>query len=51
MVGRRVAKAAMTEVYNTEIGNKKKLWTNLIKGACMVRVFVLGYNTIGAWPG
>lgn len=50
-VGWRVAKAAVTGVCDAGIGNKKRLQTDLVRGACRVRAFVLGCNTVGFRPG
>lgn len=49
-VGQRVAKAVVTRVCNTKIGNKKKLQIDLVKGACKMRVFMPVCNTIGVRP-
>ena len=47
---RRAAKAAMRRVLDTEIGNKKKPWIDLVKRACRVRAFVPGCNTVVGRP-
>lgn len=46
IVGQRVLKVIVRQAFNTEIGSKRKLWPDLVKRACRVRAFVLGYNIV-----
>lgn len=45
----RIAKADVTGVYNTGTRNKKKLQTDLVRGAYRLTVFVLSCNTAEVW--
>lgn len=46
----RVAKVAVTWALNTQIDNERKLQPDLVKGACRVKAFASGCNTIVARP-
>lgn len=45
-VGQKVAKVAITRVYNTKIDNKKRLQINLVKRTCKMRAFMSVCNII-----
>lgn len=50
-LAQRAGKAAVRQVLDTGIGNKKKLWIDLVKRACRVNTFVPGCNTVVGRPG
>lgn len=50
-LARRAAKATVRQVFNTRIGNKKKPWTDSVRGACKARAFEPSCNTVVGRPG
>ena len=50
-LAQRAAKPAVRGVLGTGVGNERKPWIDLVKGACRVRIFVPDCNTVVGRPG